>query len=188
MPARLYHGTNEKIAKMAPSRGIHSNEPIALTGVYGIYQAFMSAGPRERWAIVEIAQDRLQEANLFPALDLLPDRLKEEKGRTWKQSLETVGFCLYNGAIPAAAVRKLWIYNPQSNWLITSCVLQIELGPEHYDKDLKRLSIINRWLTGEYVGIEQWLAEQEGSFSREQIEEMGARWSDRSGLDLFYHG
>ncbi len=83
---------------------------------------------------------------------------------------------------------KVWTYNPQSNWMITSSVLEIELGPEHYKEDQKRLSVINRWLTGEFVGVEQWLAEQKETYSREQIDEMGALWSDRSGLDLFYLG
>ncbi len=68
MPTKLYHGTNEKIAKTAPSMGIRSAEPIALTNVYGVYQAFMAAGPSERWAIVEIVWERLKDVNLLPAL------------------------------------------------------------------------------------------------------------------------
>jgi hypothetical protein len=204
----LYHGTVERIAKAAPATGIkpytvpnrhpddsipsfsdEANGTITLTNVYAAYQAFMAAQPgkEERWAVVEILVDRIKEGSLQPSLDWLGGKLKG-KNLTWKKSLDTVGLCLHEGSIPTSAIGKVWIYNPQSNWMLTRTVLHTEIGPEHYAADQKKLSVINRWLTGGFVTIDDWLAEQKESFTRDEKDAMGAIWNDRSGLDLFYHG
>jgi Cysteine-rich CPXCG len=186
MPTKLYHGTSEAIAKMAPTVGIKAPE-VVLTSVYGIYQSFMAAGPGERWALVEVLWDRLKASSLLPYTEFTPAKL-QGKDRTWRKSLETAGFCLHGGRIPVQAIGKVWIYNPQSNWMITRTVLEIELGPENYAKDQKKLSIVNRWLTGDFIDVDEWLAEQTDTFTKEQIDEMRVLWADRSGLDIFYHG
>lgn len=200
----LYHGTTEMLAKMAPVAGLkpysvphNENEPafssekegtITLTNVYGAYQAFMSSDPKrgERWAIMEINLTRLRTDNL--SAHELAKGAGKTKGNTWHRSLESVGLCVYKGQIPAKAISKVWIYNPASNWMITRSVLRIALGPAHYSADQKQLAIINRWLTGEFVTLDEWLAEQKAPFTKEQAEQLNDPWNNRSGLDLFYHG
>jgi hypothetical protein len=197
---KLYHGTVEAIAKRAPVYGLkpytiarHPDEPrfcskeegcIALTSAYGAYQAFTVADPKkgERWAIVEVRPDKLLQQKLGAYGSLL------KGGADWRQSLELSGLCGYQGAIPAAAIGKVWIYDPRSNWMITSTVLQTDLGVERFAADRAKLQVVTRWLTGDYVAVEEWLAEQEGQFGREQVAELGEIWHDRSGLDLFYQG
>lgn len=201
MPIKLYHGTVERIAKLAPHEGIspytvphNEQEPvfstpeqIYLTTVYAPYQAFTAAQTDERWAIVEVLWDRLQDRHIQPASEWLHGTLKG-KNRTWLKSIETVGLCVHNGLIPKQAIGKVWIYNPQSNWLITRAILHISISIKGYKEDQRRLSALNRWLTGEFLGPEEWLAEQKGHFTKEQKDEISIAWHDRSGLDLFYHG
>jgi hypothetical protein len=197
---KLYHGTAEPIAKRAPVHGLnpytiarHPDEPvfsskeegwIALTSAYGAYQAFTVADPRkdERWALVEVRPDKLRQQELGAYGSLL------QTGADWERSLELTGLCVYQGAIPPAAIGKVWIYNPRSNWMITSTVLETHLGVERFAADRAKLQVVTRWLTGEYVTVEEWLAEQAGQFGREQLAEMGEIWHDRTGLDLFYQG
>jgi hypothetical protein len=195
---KLYHGTVEAIAKVTPVYGLkpytvgrHPDEPlfsskeqgcIALTDAYGAYQAFTVADPKkdERWAIVEVRPEKLLRPNLGAYGSLL-------KGSAdWRQSLESTGLCVYHGAVPAAAIGTVWIYDPRSNWMITSTVLQTDLGVERFAADRAKLQVVTRWLTGDYVTVEEWLAEQEGRFGREQVAELGEIWNDRTGLDLFY--
>jgi hypothetical protein len=197
---KLYHGTVEALAKLAPVHGIkpytiprHPDEPlfsskeegfIALTSVYGAYQAFTVADPNkdERWALVEVLPNKLRPQNLGPYGRLLV-------GETaWRKSLDLTGLCIYHGDIPAAAVGKVWIYNPRSNWMITTTVLNTTIGIERFAADRDKLQVVTRWLTGDFVTVEEWLAEQKGQFSREQLDQMSNVWHDRSGLDLFYHG
>jgi hypothetical protein len=197
---KLYHGTVEAIAKRAPVYGLkpytiarHPDEPlfsskeqgcIALTNAYGAYQAFTVADPAkdERWALVEVRPDRLRPQSLGAYGSLL------QGGAGWRQSLERTGLCVYHGAIPPAAIGKVWIYNPRSNWMITSTVLQTALGVERFAADRAKLHVVTRWLTGDYVTVEEWLAEQKGQFGREQVAAMNDIWHDRTGLDLFYQG
>jgi hypothetical protein len=186
MPIRLFVGTSEKIAKAAPTLGIKTPE-VTLTNVYGAYQAFMAAEPEERWAIVEIQWERLHDENMLPASAMLKGKARA-KATTWRQSLDTIGFCVHDGPIPPAAMGKVWIFNPRSNWLITQTVLHVQVGVDHYDKDKKKLAVINRWLTGEFITVEDWLAEQKEEYTREQQDQMRAMWDDRSGLDLFFIG
>jgi hypothetical protein len=186
MPIKLYVGTAEKIAKASPTMGLKTSE-VTLTNIYGAYQAFMAAEPEERWAIVEIHWDRLHDENLLPYTPLLKGKAKS-KATTWKQSVDVVGFCSHDGPIPPLAIGKVWIFNPRSNWLITQTVLHVQVGADHYERDKKKLSVVNRWLTGEFVSVEEWLAEQKDQYTREQQDQMRQLWDDRSGLDLFYIG
>jgi hypothetical protein len=197
---KLYHGTVEAIAKRSPVHGLkpytiarHPDEPrfsseeegyIVLTSAYAAYQAFTVADPEkdERWALVEVRPDKLRRQNLGAY-----GRLRKG-GAGWRQSLERTGLCVHQGAIPAAAIGKVWTYNPRSNWMITSTVLQMDLGVKRFTADRAKLQVVTRWLTGEFVTVEEWLAEQKGQFGQEQLEEMGEVWHDRTGLDLFYQG
>jgi len=198
----LYHGTVERVAKLAPSQGIrpysvphHTDEPafsdeqagtITLTTVYAAYQAFMAALPdkRERWAIIELRVDRLYDGNLQPCTAFL--KRKEKDVRTWEQSLERSGLCLHTGRVPAAAVSKVWVYDPLSNWLITRSVLHTQLGATAHETRRKELAVIHRWLTGEFVTATDWLAEQTEQYRRAQEDALRELWQDRSGLDRFY--
>jgi hypothetical protein len=180
MPLKLYHGTAERIAKETPKKGLkpytlphfdfssEEKDIITLTSVYGGIQAFQASQPSkdERWAIIELNVDRLDEKCL---------------GKNWHKALENKGLCSYSGIIPAAAIAKVWIYTPTSNWTITRAILHASVN--RFDA---KLSILNRWLTGDFVTLDEWLGEQKNQFSREQREVMSSSWHERSGLDLYY--
>jgi hypothetical protein len=174
----LYHGTNEGIAKVAPSSGIDAKE-IVLTTCYSPYQAFRACSKRnERWAIVELVANRLYRLRPHP-------ELKGRSKRTWQKSLDVTGLCIHEGPVPSFAVSKVWIYNPESNWLITRAVIHTNIGNQ---TQRKALEVVNRWLTGEFIMIDEWLGEQKEVFTKEQKDNLGNSWGERSGLDLFYQG
>jgi hypothetical protein len=175
----LYYGTTESVAKSAPLVGIPSTN-IVLTTCYASFQAFTACFIGERWAIVEITVRKLNKGSLLPHADL--------QGKPWQKSLDMMGVCLHPEAIPAKAIGKIYIFNPQSNWMITRSVLHVSMGVKAHKGQHKCQEVINRWLTGEFVTLDEWLETQKEVFSKEQKDEMTELWNDRSGLDLFYHG
>jgi len=173
---KLYHGTNERIAKTASLKGIEpsTDEKTTLTSVYGAYQAFTATNPDDRWAIVEI--ELLDKDRLEPY----------DKKSTWLETLKTFGFCNYKGTISAKYINKVWIYDPRSNWMITRAIIHTKIDPKYHAENQKRLAIINRWLTGDFVLVDDWLHGQRSQFTKEECDAMGEIWHNRSGLDLFY--
>jgi hypothetical protein len=197
MSDRLYHGTTEHLAKMAPYKGIlpyaHTGAcdrpfsdleagTLCLTTLHAPLQAFAACGPDERWGIVEIRTDRVEKK-------LKPDSHCKVKGRnkSWKTTADLMGTCTI-GEVHARAVAKVWIFNPRMNWLVTRSVLHIDLSPGYHKQNLKRITQLHRWLTGEFVTLDEWLGEDKKNFSKEQLDVMKSQLMDRTGLDLFYHG
>ncbi len=165
---KLYYGTRETTAKSSPIRGIPSlKEGITLTSCYAAYQSYkLNQNITDRLAIVELDQLSNLESD-------------------WNTSIDLTGFCIHKGSIPAASVKKVWVFNPSTNWMISRTIAHID--PEQHQVIRKKLDIINRWLTGDFVLLDDWLGDQKELFSKEQRNQMSNLWSERSGLDLFYN-
>jgi hypothetical protein len=64
----------------------------------------------------------------------------------------------------------------------------MSLGAKQFAATQKSLEAIHRWLTGEPVTLEEWLANSKEQFAGEQLESMTTDLLDRTGLDIFYVG
>lgn len=197
MSERLYHGTTEHIAKTSPYKGLVPYRPagacdrpfsdpdsgtLCLTNLHSPLQAFAACSPDERWGLVEIRTDRIEKK-------LKSDPHCKVKGRnkSWKTTLELMGTCVI-GEVPPRAIAKVWIFNPRMNWLVTRTVLHFDLTPEYHKQNLKRITQLHRWLTGEFVTLDEWLGDDKKNFTKEQLDVMKSQLMDRTGLDLYYHG
>ncbi len=193
---RLYHGTTEKIAKAIPMSGLfpyeipHTTErvysdpkqgTIHLTDCFAAYQAFCAANTKteERWGLIEVVADDLE---------LRPDPYCAGRIRSkdrWKYTLDMTGMCVCH-EIPKAAVRKIWIYDPRSNWFITRIVLHSTVHPEYRRRNLERLKKLNQWLVGDYIGLDDLLGEEKRHFTAPELEKMKNQVANRNGLDLYF--
>ncbi len=145
----LYHGTSESRAKKILKEGIkprhvsgksnwkhsvESNpEAVYLTDAYPMYFAFNAGKEKERWAIIEVDTDLLDESKLHPDEDVLEQagRKYDSLPKTWKmnrrtrhyrkeainnpnwrRSLEFMGTCAYYGAIPVEAITRVVYFDP----------------------------------------------------------------------------
>src|SRR4029077_16157465 len=137
----LFCGTSERIAKLAPREGLNpTNKPVYLTNVYpGEFAFFASTNDNDRFGILEIDIGLLDPTNFLPCEWYL-DQTSRQKAKTgrehhrrlenyrknldkyrakWKDSLQRIGICVYDGFIPRKAIRKITIYDPASNPVIT---------------------------------------------------------------------
>jgi len=212
---RLYHGTSEQLAKLAPHQGIApydvkedadadrtfsdtKHDLVYLSDVYPGQMAYAHSNSKERWGIIEIDVSALDLSLLLPAEDALSTPVRKPKDprrrifrskMRWDRSVATCGLCVYNGTIPANAVRRVAIYNPFSNWLVTKSVLHIRLNKGvHHTKNLQHNRTITRWLTAEGVTSEDWLGNKYAVTPPKEKEEVMTALLERSGLDIFYHG
>src|SRR5260370_39222556 len=66
--ARLYCGTTERVAKLAPIVGVNpSNDPVYLSDVYpGLFAFFASTNGNDRFGIIEIETTLLDKSNFLP--------------------------------------------------------------------------------------------------------------------------
>lgn len=177
----LYYGTNERAGKSVPATGI-VGEKIVLTNLYGAYQAFCdsNAQKEERWAIIEISLPLLVNSKLSHY------KRRGCKKVSWEQSIENTGLCIYNNHISPKSISKIWIYNPSSNWLITRSVLHNKIDPSTHTHKVSQLSLVNRWLTGEFMMSDIWIKEQKMPLTKDQKDGINLIWHERHGLDLFY--
>lgn len=210
---KLYHGTSERIAKLASHSGIvpydveeaadrvfsdTKNGLVYLTNTYPGQMAFAHSNLKERWGVIEVNVAALDLTRLFPSEDALsvprrkpldPRRRILKSKMKWTASVSTCGLCTYAGAIPASAISRIAIYSPYSNWLVTKSILHAKLGRGAYHlANLKRNIAIVRWLMAEGVTSEEWLSDKYVSASIKEREEVMSALVERSGLDIFYHG
>jgi hypothetical protein len=147
--------------------------------------AYCSSAVNERWGIIEIDSSKLVQSRLFADNSLLNNG-KKKCTKTWGKSLTELGFCLHSGTIPLNAIRRISIYNPFSNWLITKEILYTNLGKEFHETNLNKNRIITKWFMGEFVSLEEWIGER--VVAKQEREEIQIALDERSGLDIFYHG
>jgi len=217
---KLYHGTTEKVARRALEVGLQPREEqegnwkhtveggadrVYLTNSYAGYFAGCAAQEGERWGIVEVDVEALDELWLVPDEDFLEqasrgdvngppgsmiertvwfrDHIKVFQGH-WKLSLELLGNCAYMDEIPPEAISKVAIYNPSGDnpmgWMAMDpviCLMNYKICGEKY-------RALTRWFVGELVEPEvlfgySWLAMNE-----KQRAEAAKICSDRSQLEV----
>ena len=179
--ARLYCGTTERIAKLAPVVGVNpTNEPVYLSDVYpGLFAFFASTNGNDRFGILEIETSFLDSSNFLPCEWYLEQSArakaktaKDEHRRLesyrkvlekyhdkWRDSLNRLGVCIYDGFIAKKTIRRITVYDPASNPTITNAIVNARISMSEYKNSFHRNQALTRWLTGGSVTVEDWLGE-----------------------------
>ncbi len=207
--ARLYCGTTERVAKLAPVVGVNpSNDPVYLSDVYpGLFAFFASTNGNDRFGIIEIETTLLDKSNFLPCEWFLEQsaRQKAKNAREqhrrlesyrkvlekyhdkWRESLQKVGVCLYDGFIPKKMIRRITVYDPSSNPTITDAIINARISIADYKTYFLRNQALTRWLTGGSVTVEDWLGDDLLETPKDTREELSERLQNKLGLDIFYH-
>ncbi len=207
-PVSLYVGTTERIAKLAPVVGLNpAGNAVYLTDVYpGVLAFFASTGDSERLGILEINTTDFDPDNFLPCEWFLEQtsRQKSRNGRghhkrldgfrksldkhqaKWKDSLKTIGICLYDGFVSKKAIRKITIYDPASNKTISDAIVDSQISLADYKTRHHRYRAVTRWLTGESVTVEEWLGDDLNETPKDEREQLAERLQNKLGLDIFY--
>src|SRR5437879_1205318 len=84
--ARLYCGTTERVAKLAPVAGLNpSNQPVYLSDVYpGLFAFFASTNDHERFGIIEVDVSILDPSDFLPCEWFL-EQSSRQKAKTSKE-------------------------------------------------------------------------------------------------------
>jgi hypothetical protein len=221
---RLYHGTTEHIAKSSPTKGlfrydvplIDNGKPraigastpdgICLTDVYAGFMAFDTSMVKERWGLIEIDPDQLEDKHFVPhelfllekskkKIDNIADHVKaivdyraklSAHHKVWKESLGSLGLCVYQGDIPAKAITKITIYDWKTNWFATREVFNASINSKHHKMQQNRHKLLTRWLMCEAIDPSEWVPEyqQMKAVDRDPI---SSGIINKSGLDIYYH-
>jgi hypothetical protein len=207
--ATLYCGTSERIAKLAPVVGLNpTNKPVYLTNVYpGLFAFFATTNDHERFGILEIDTSQLEAANFLPCEWFL-EQTSRQKARTgreqhrrlesyrktldrhkakWRDSLQRVGVCLYDGFVSKKSIRRITVYDPSSNPTITDAIVNAQVSLSDYKRHFRRNRSVTRWLAGESVTVEDWLGDDLLETSKEEREQLAERLQNKFGLDIFYY-
>jgi len=191
----LYVGTSEKVAKLAPVKGL--NAPIFLTDVYPTFFCKQTCNQGERWGIISVSLSKLHADVLTPSPYYIQKSLKTKKSipeilsrinsykSKWQKSLEACGVCLCTSFIPPTAIKKVIIYEA-TNPAVAKFIDKIP-NPEHIlpsdHKTLYRNSLgVLQWLNGEEVSPKDVCDETDFKM----LNEIGEQLLDRSGLNFYY--
>lgn len=198
---KLFIGTNEQTAKLAPVKGLEP--PIFLTDVYPAFFCKQNCTNGERWGILSVYINDLHTSNLAPSPNYIKksnknkstDEILKNIGyykSKWQKSLDTCGVCVYTLPIPPEAIRKIMIYsdkgrdtNPAINQLVSELPTPHEISPSEH-KTLYRKSLsISRWFDGENISCEDIF---NGKTNVKLISELEVdkKLVNKSGLDLYY--
>jgi hypothetical protein len=206
----LYLGTTEKIAKSAPVAGLTPDkELLYLTDVYpGHFAFYASTSGSDRYAIVEVDATLLDPEAYLPCewyleqksrkhgktpsernriLAGLRRNLEDYHGR-WKESLKEIGVCVYTDPISKKAIRRIAIYDPAFNPVITEAIAGTRLSVKEHKANYRRHRALTRWLMGEEVTIEEWIGKGADQMDKKEKESLAEALQSKWGLDMFYHG
>lgn len=201
----LYIGTTEQAAKLAPVKGI---DPLAiLTDTYPGFFCKQNCNQNERWGIISISYNQLNEEMFAPSPVFIDRYGKNRRGKAedriqeilnkihnyktkWQKSLNGCGVCLYLGRIPPQAIQKVMIYSPtgrDANTSINNLIAELpepySISPaEHKALYSKSLGIL-KWFNGEAVKCEDIF---NGQTSIKLISEIDDKLNNRYGLDIYY--
>ena len=184
----LYCGTTERIAKLAPVHGLNpQHKPVYLTDVYpGLLAFYASTNDEERFGIVEVDLTHLDPTNFLPCEWYLEATSRQKKAKSsrehhrqleafrknldkyqakWKDSLQRMGICVYDGFISKKCIRRITIYDPTSNQTITDAIVGSTIGLTPYRKSHDFYRAVTRWLVGRESRWKTGLARQRCSKS-----------------------
>ena len=220
---KIYHGTSEIIAKTATVAGLKPYEippfdngkprsicasslsNISLTDVYSGFMAFDTCTTKERWGLIEIDVDELDNKLFVPHELFLLEKSKKKfssyqeqyeyildyRGKLianhkyWKDSLQSMGLCAYHGTIPVEAISKITIFDWRSNWLITREVINATFTSKFHKLQSDRHKLVNRWFMCEAVDPREWVSDYE-KMTISQREQISSGVVNKSGLDMYY--
>lgn len=220
---RLYHGTTEIIAKNAPVKGLLPYEVslvdngklraigastsigLSLTDSYVGVMAFDTCTTRDRWGLIEIDPDELDEKQFVPHELFLLEKSKKKidtlsghqkaiidyreklslNHKFWKDSLSSIGLCVYQGVIPISAITKITIYDWKTNWFITREVFNVNMTSKHHKMQIDRHKLMTRWLMCEAIDPSEWVSDYKNLKSNDR-EPISAGIINKSGLDFYY--
>ena len=142
-PMKLFHGTAERYVPGIRKHGLWPRQTLSgnwndlpsrhdcvyLTVSYAPYYAGCMAEKGERWAIIEVNSDMMDEISLLPDEDFLAQALTQETtleerigwfrdnltdfSHYWQASVERLGNCCYQGTIPPQAIRRITLVDPK---------------------------------------------------------------------------
>src|SRR5260370_23357077 len=167
--ARLYCGTIERVVKLAPFVGVNpGSEPVYLSDVYpGLFAFFASTNGSDRFGIIEIETEFLDSSN-FLTCEWFLEQSSRQKSKSakelhrrlesyrkvlekyhdkWRESLQKVGVCLYDGYIAKKTIRRITVYDPASNPTITNAIVNARISFAVYKSYFHRNQPGTRWLT-----------------------------------------
>lgn len=220
---KLFHGTTEIIAKGATVSGIKPYEVspfdggkprsicassggnICLTDVYGAFMAFDTCTPKDRWGIIEIDVDKLDEKLFVPHEIFLLEKSKKKienykdhyqavvdyrfklltNQKYWKDSFFSLGLCNYHGIIPPDAISKISIFDWRSNWFITREVVGATISSKFHKIQSERHMLINRWMMCDAIDPSEWV-DNYSELNSQQREQISSGMVNKSGLDVFF--
>jgi hypothetical protein len=220
---RLYHGTTEAVAKSAPVKGLlpyevsplDNGKPraicasaitgLSLTDAYAGVMAFDTCTTRDRWGLIEIDPDELDEKLFVPHELFLLEKSKKKidtandhqkaitdyrnkltaNHKAWKESLASLGLCVYQGTIPVSAITKITIYDWRTNWFVTREVFNINIASKYHKMQVDRHKLMTRWLMCEAIQPEEWVPDYK-SLKPADREPISAGVINKSGLDFYY--
>lgn len=209
----IYLGTTEKHAKLAPRAGLapyqmpqdsvyftERTDGFYLSDIYSGYFASQTAEKSQRWGLIELELDLLIKTHLLPYRsnlaklpnvngELFPAKSKKNNNLAidWKHSLKCTGVLMYSSAIPASAIRRVVIYDPNSNYYITDQILQTVISPVAHQAVYQRYCMLTKWLLGGMIKFEEWLQSQQSSLlNTNERKEILYALQATNGLELFY--
>jgi hypothetical protein len=214
---KLYHGTSESRARKIMDEGlkprgksgktnwkhtVESNpKAVYLTDTYPLYFAFTACGDSdERWAVIEVDTDLLDESKLHPDEDVLEQAGRNHDGlpgswgmvrRTrwyrkqaidnpnWDKSLKFMGTCGYYGTIPPEAITRVVFFDPKKHdtGFVLSCI-DASISLMNFKFCSKKYKGLLRWVMGEKVK-----PEETGYWMEDQLPEIEKVLADRSGIE-----
>ena len=212
---KLYHGTSESRARKIMVDGLkprgksgktnwkHSIESnpkaVYLTDAYPLYFAVQASDSGERWAVIEIETDLLDESKLHPDEDVLEQAGRKHdnipvkgmiertryyrgiarKNPNWDKSLKFMGTCSYYGTIPPEAITRVVFVDPK----------KLDGGFSLSLIDCS-ISLVNYKFCGEkYRNVTQWVMGEKktpkdlGYWMDDQIEAVAECMADRSAFE-----
>jgi len=207
LPASLFHGTSEssvagilkhgiiprKLAKKDNWKHTISSNPqmVYLTDCYAGYFAQSAVKKDERWAIVEVELEHLDEGKLYPDEDCIAQTLRlqghyiaidlntltrrirdsiDEWQEYWELSVRGIGGCAHRGVISRDAITRIALYDPKSNPFITLACLDPAISTLNHFFCQPKYSALTRWLMGERIRLEDLYSEAELSVMRNDAE------------------
>ena len=151
---------------------------VYLTETYAGYFAGNAARGNQKWGIIEVDTDKLDLNLMRPDEDCLEQATRQQKdaipgdmiqrtmairdrldefAHLWIKTLEMMGNCGYKGTIPVAAIRRIAIYDPKSNPMITLACSDPTITIMNHTFCRNKYLMLTRWLMGEKISVEEWL-------------------------------
>ena len=155
-----------------------SPDHVYLTTAYAGYFAMNATPENERWGIVEIDTDLIPEdfGTLVPDEDFLEQATRGQETPTewdlpegmeartewfrerlysfahlWDKSIEGLGNCAYEGAVPPSAITRVGLFAPTSNPSIAMMIMDPMITLMNYRICGPKYRALVQWLMGDTV-------------------------------------